>query len=357
FKHLLGAFIPLPGRGGTKCRGGSANLLTACTALLLLFLSIPSAWALTLEPLVRTFEKEGGGAAIIVTATASENWTASTTSSWINITPVTSGPGSKNVSYIVSANRTASQRTGTITIGGQTHTVYQNGYTATINPTEASYDLSGGTGSISVVTDSGIAWDAKSNNDWITITAGASGSGIGSVGYSVAVHTNSVAARTGTLTLCDKTFTVTQTGTDILLSPTSVTVDDNSNIALFNINALSATAWTVTPKVSWISLLTPATGAGDASATLVVMSNMSYDQRIGTVTVGSKTFTVTQNGNSAPLISIDPPTATAVAEGAYGLVNVYATPDYPWTATSQNSWLTVTAGESGKGDGNVQYVV
>ena len=54
----------------------------------------------------------------------------------------------------------------------------------------------------------GCAWTASSNNPWITVTSGSSGSGAGTVGYSVA--SNSGSARTGTITIAGQTFTVSQ---------------------------------------------------------------------------------------------------------------------------------------------------
>ncbi len=72
---------------------------------------------------------------------------------------------------------------------------------------------SGGTGTVTVTAPSpGAAWTAISNNpDWITVTAGASGTGNGTVGYSVAP--NYGVARTGSITIAGLTFTVNQTGT------------------------------------------------------------------------------------------------------------------------------------------------
>src|SRR5205085_2296676 len=58
---------------------------------------------------------------------------------------------------------------------------------------------------------SGCAWTASSGASWVTITSGASGSGNGTVGYSVAANTG--AARSATLTIATKTFTVNQAGT------------------------------------------------------------------------------------------------------------------------------------------------
>ena len=52
----------------------------------------------------------------------------------------------------------------------------------------------GGTGSTNVTSSAGCPWSAVSNNTWITVTSGASGSGNGSVGFTVAANPNTVAA-------------------------------------------------------------------------------------------------------------------------------------------------------------------
>jgi hypothetical protein len=81
-----------------------------------------------------------------------------------------------------------------------------------INPTSASYAASGGTGSVTVTAGAGCNWTALSNATFITITSGNSGTGNGTVNYSVANNTGT-ASRNGTLTIAGLTFTVTQAGT------------------------------------------------------------------------------------------------------------------------------------------------
>jgi hypothetical protein len=63
-------------------------------------------------------------------------------------------------------------------------------------------------GSVGVITATGCAWTATPSVPWITITAGGSGSGNGTVSFTVA--TNTGAPRSGTIAIADKTFTVTQ---------------------------------------------------------------------------------------------------------------------------------------------------
>ncbi len=102
---------------------------------------------------------------------------------------------------------------------GTTHTAATNvpadcGGTCSfsINPTSASFAAAGGSASVSVTTTAGCNWTAVSNNSFITITSGASGSGNGTVNYSVAANTSSL-SRNGSMTIAGLTFSVSQAGT------------------------------------------------------------------------------------------------------------------------------------------------
>ncbi|HTW65364.1 MAG TPA: putative Ig domain-containing protein [Bryobacteraceae bacterium] len=80
--------------------------------------------------------------------------------------------------------------------------------TYSISPTSHPVSATGGTGSVNVTAATGCGWAATSNVDWITITSGASGTGNGTVAYSVGADAS--AARSGTLTIAGQTFTVNQ---------------------------------------------------------------------------------------------------------------------------------------------------
>lgn len=102
---------------------------------------------------------------------------------------------------------------------GTTHTAATNvptdcGGTCSfsISPTSASVAAAGGSGTVSVTATAGCTWSAISNATFITVTGGASGTGNGTVSYSVAANT-ATTSRTGTITIAGQTFTVTQAGT------------------------------------------------------------------------------------------------------------------------------------------------
>jgi hypothetical protein len=321
--------------------------------LLAFWFTAVTAWAVvTIDPPTRTFTKDGGGGSILTAG--SGTWTASANVAWLTLTPRTTGTAGQSCIYVVNSNFAADTRQGIITLNGNTHTVTQTGYTATLSPTSANFNLTGGTGAISVTTEAGVSWSAVSNSAWITVNS-ASGVSSGMVNYSVATYTG-VSTRSGTMTIAGKTFTVSQAGADVNISPYETAKAYSSDIVLVQVTALSTTSWSVTPQNSWISVVDSGNGFGDSTVTLAIGTNPSYAERAGAVTIGSATFTIRQAGVPNPLLAINPPSATADPLGAVGNVAVSATPNAPWTAETLDPWIVIASGATGSGNGNVQYV-
>jgi hypothetical protein len=171
-----------------------------------------SGCAFTINPTSQNFTASGGSGSVSVTASGSAcAWTAASNAVWITITSGSSGTGSGATQFSVAAN-IGPQRSGTLTIAGQTFTVTQDsGCSFTINPASQNFTASGGSGSFGVATATGCSWTATSQAQWITITSGSSGVGNGTVQFSVAANTGS--SRTGAITVTGgQMFTVTQDG-------------------------------------------------------------------------------------------------------------------------------------------------
>ena len=81
----------------------------------------------------------------------------------------------------------------------------------TVTPTSISLPATTGTGTVNVGAGLGCSWTAVSNASWITLTSGESGTGTGTVQFSVAENTG-VSQRSGTLSIAGRTVTVTQSG-------------------------------------------------------------------------------------------------------------------------------------------------
>ena len=240
--------------------------------------------AVTITTSAKTFQKAGGAASVVVQGDGA--WTATSDSSWIVIKQGASGNGAGSCVYVVNANTTADVRIGHIDIGGNTYTITQYGYDATISPTSATFDRYGGSGSISVTAEAGVSWSAVANSDWISVSP-ASGTSVGTVNYSVAEYPG-VVSRVGIITIGGKTFSITQTGVDVSISPESTTKGSEADIIAVTINALATTQWTVTPNAPWISIIDKETGYGDYVLTLAINANPSFERRTGTVSSGSR---------------------------------------------------------------------
>ena len=79
-------------------------------------------------------------------------------------------------------------------------------------PSEQNFATAGGNGSVNVsVTGNGCDWTATSNAAWVTINSGATGSGIGTVNFTVAANTGF--SRTAYLIVGGQLVTITQAGT------------------------------------------------------------------------------------------------------------------------------------------------
>jgi fibronectin type 3 domain-containing protein len=90
--------------------------------------------------------------------------------------------------------------------------VSQGTCTYSISPSSQSFTASGGTGTVSVTTQSTCPWTAVSGASWMTITSGSNGTGNGTVRYSMSANA-SPSSRTASSSMAGKVFTATQAGT------------------------------------------------------------------------------------------------------------------------------------------------
>ena len=103
----------------------------------------------SIAPTSQSFGANGGTGSVNVTTQANCAWTATSNAGFITITSGTPGNGSGALNYSVAVNTSTSQRTGTMTIAGQTFAVNQSGTTATaplirIEPTTLSFNAARG---------------------------------------------------------------------------------------------------------------------------------------------------------------------------------------------------------------------
>ena len=311
----------------------------------------------SITPVVRTIDANGAGKSIIVQGRG--NWTAAVSDPWI-VLGATSGTipeedGLDYVAYTVSVNTNIGQRVGYVYVNGYVHTITQAGHgQATLSTDNITCECEGGSADVDIDFTGRYAWDARPNDDWITVTP-THGTGAGTISCSIA-PLNEVATRQGSITIGDMTVTVFQYGRRMKLYPVSEARDYYTHVIPIDVAGLALTTWDVTPNASWISVVDAGRGKGSDTVTIAIGENPSWRARSGTVTIGTETFTVTQEGRTDLEFSIDPVATTASVNGANGHIAVTGTPDLPWSVESKANWLTVLGSTaSGSGNGNVFY--
>ncbi len=156
-------------------------------------------------------------------------------------------------------------------------------------------DANARTDDVNVSAGSGCTWTAVSNASWITVISGSTGTGNGSVGYSL--QANIGASRTGTLTIAGETFTVTQAAAppcSYSISPDKQKVDATPDTGTVAVSTASHCTWTATSNASWITITSGASGTGNGTVTFSVGHN-NGEKRKGTLTVAGRTAEVEQD--------------------------------------------------------------
>jgi WD40 repeat protein len=167
----------------------------------------------TVTPTEKYFGSSGGSVNIDVQTTNGCAWNAASDSSWLSVgAGNNSGSGPGMITAWANANQTTAPRIGHVTVAGQVVTVTQDGIycSYTISPRNRSFTAEGGSAFVNMAAHDACSWSALSNDNWITITSGATGSGYGTIYYSVSPNTTGT-DRTGTLAIAGQTFTVVQT--------------------------------------------------------------------------------------------------------------------------------------------------
>jgi chitodextrinase len=309
-----------------------------------------------------SFGPAGGSRSFSVTTGSGCAWTASTTS-WLHTS--STGPGGGPVNYTVDTYPSASPRTNTIRVDGQTFTVTQSGHTAPVANAGPAFVT--GVGVNNSFNGSGsAAYDGATinNYNW-AFGDSANGSGV-----SVSHAYSSAGTDTVTLTITDSfgatgSATATVTVTNAVPPPSVPTGLTTNGLSCTNISL----TWNASTDIGGPGLagykiykngafLIQESGIGLTDNTLTPSTTYSYavsavdtaGRESAQSTVLSVTTpiccTYTLSSNSASFGPAGGSRSFSVATGSGGC---------SWAATPSNSWLHTTS--SGTGSGPVSYTV
>jgi uncharacterized protein (TIGR03437 family) len=288
-------------------------------------------------------------------------WTVSLSSqaTWLNVTSPTSGLGDGAVNFTAASNTSGAARTATVSVGSQNFTVSQAAQcTLTLSPTSASFAASGGTGS-TTITASGTSCDRSATVDsaWIGITAGATGTGNGTLSYTVAVNSTSN-LRNGTIIIGGQPFYVAELPStcSYSLAPVSSAVPIGGAVGTFSVVTPSTCSWTaVSNNADWLVISGSSSGTGNGNVNFTAAGNGTGQPRNGTIAVGTINYNVYQAG-AACQVHLTPASATANGSGDTGSITIDASNGCFWQAAVTVPWITIPAsGSSGSGAGSLSW--
>ena len=348
---------------GTAGRSGSISVAGQSHAITQEGAPAPTC-TYALQPGSRNFAAGGGSGQIDVSTQAGCNWSSSSSVGWVSVSGSGTGPG--QVTYTVETNTATAGRSGSITIGGQTHAITQDAAAPTctyaVQPSSRNIGASGGPGQFDVQTAAGCAWSVSGGAEWVAVGT-SSGNGPGQVSYNVQQNSNT-SSRSVTLSVNGQPHTIIQEAAAPVctysVQPASQNFASGGGSGRFSVVTQAGCAWSVSGGASWA---TPAvsSGAGPGDVTYTVQANTATSARQTTITVNGQSHSVTQDAAPPPppqpcSFAIDSSSAQFSAVGGQGTVRVTTASTCTWSASSPVSWITLSS-PGGTGPGEVRYTV
>lgn len=245
--------------------------------------------------------------------------------------------------------------------------------TYAVAPPSASFDAAGGAGTLAVKTGSACTWAVENNVAWVTLTSGQSGTGDGTVAYTVGSNPAQT-DRSASVSVAGHPVTLSQAGAaappppppvpppcTYTVVPTAASFGSAAGSGTVRVTAGAGCGWTTTSNASWITVTSGASGTASGTVDYTVAANTGTAARTGTLTVAGQTVTLSQAGFAPPpppcTYAIDPTSSSFTSIGGAATATVTTASGCAWTATSNASWIRITSGSAGTGAGTVAYAV
>lgn len=179
-----------------------------------------------------------------------------------------------------------------------------------ISPASTSFAAGGGTGSVAVTTQSTCSWTTANSASWVTITSGGSGTGNGTVKYSVSGNTGS-GSRTAAMTVAGSIFTVTQAGVAAYSISASAGVNGTISPAGQVIVSQGANqSFTITPASGYKVAAVTVDGASVGAVTSYTFNNVTATHTISAtfsaVPPTNYTLTISKAGTGSGTVTSNP---------------------------------------------------
>ncbi len=244
------------------------------------------------------------------------------------------------------------------------------------NPTNCTFSVSptlnipatgGGTNSLPVTATAGCGWSASVAGGnpvtgWITLQ-NSSGTGSGSVTFTAQDNPSST-PRTINILVAGKAATITQAGATCAYSLTPSSSPqlgwDSQLGGTIKVSAPGGCVWTATAGSSWIQILNGHSGSGQGTVAYAAGQNWNSIARSGAITVGGKTFAVTQAAAPGCPIAVAPASSAghfvdSDASASTGVIQVVTPAGCHWTIGADPQFVTIGGARARTGNAKLTY--
>src|SRR5204862_3227136 len=126
-------------------------------------------------------------------------------------------------------------------------------------------------------------------------------------------------------------------------------VGDGGGAGSFAVSTSPGCAWTAASRAPWITIAGASSGTGAGAVNFSVTGNpMGLPPRSGIISVNEQTFTVNQSSGVPCVYTLTPTSQEFSAGAGSGSFSVATVLTCPWTASSNDPWITIT-GPGGAG--------
>ena len=314
-----------------------------------------------------SFSSSGGNRTVTVLNDCC-GWTASDNRSWIS----TSSSGD-NLSIHASSNSSTSSRSGYVTVTsetGETASIYvsQSGvnYYTNVSPTSFSIP-STGSSNRSITVSSNESWDAYVYSDpynIITSLSPGSGSGSGTISFSVAANDTTVTCSatirvvgrsSGTIRAVSISQAAGTISYSLTVSPSSFSL--SSGRSTNTITVSSNDSWSVSEHSDPNNMLSlsSTSGTGNMDISFVVNGNSTTSSRSATIRVTGNNSGITRyisinQAAASPTLSVSPTSFSVGALSSTKMINVSS--NTSWVVSESESWIDLVYTTQGTGNGS-----
>lgn len=318
---------------------------------------------------------DGGPVTFSVTAAPGCRFELANLPSWLTFAGSNPQPmpesGTATVSLTAAANQTGATRSASFLLGNETVTVSQAASpncpsAPTVSPAVTAIGRTGASGTLSVSAGAACPWSVAAMPSFVTATGATSGTGNGSIPYSVPANPDTT-ARSGSGQIValglSTTFSFTQDGVacptapTISMSRTSYPVEGGT--ATGTVSAAPTCNWTVSVP-AWASVTSGSSGTGNGSFAINVTANTGTARSASGMLSGpgvASTFIINQDASPCANWTISPTNASFAAAGGSGTFTINAPSGCYWNLSGLPSWLSLTSTgtSSGVGSGTVGF--